>query len=415
MQSNHSHSEVHLQELRLFLEEICCNLCRFRHVEEDGVAPETVRISQTAYLGMPGLFADIRVKLPDRPPYFVEVKYGCPPEQIVAHLGRKYGLRAAPQGGPSKVILVVDSHRHADWPQVQRRIEADLQPSLKLEIWDEERLSGLINSHFDTKLDSVSSEDAVIELRTALTRAKGQYAFGSDWTGSELETHLLWHFGFWRLKQLREKNGLISRAILPPGMYREVAVLIADLCSFSSYVRDTPDDAVVRHALTSFYSKARYEVLNTGGMLYQFVGDEVIALYGIPDQTGDYLQSALECARALVDIGNSVSHEWQRHIDRVQTAEGVHIGMALGEVQVVSLQPFSRAHLSTVSDGINMAARLLLPAGPSDIVVSNAFFQALETETQAPFLQLDPIDAHNVGRINAWRLPLASPAAPHPQ
>ena len=27
------------------------------------------------------------------------------------------------------------------------------------EIWDKERLSGLINSHFDTKLDSVSSED----------------------------------------------------------------------------------------------------------------------------------------------------------------------------------------------------------------------------------------------------------------
>ncbi len=103
------------------------------------------------------------------------------------------------------------------------------------EIWDEERLSGLINSHFDTKLDSVSSADAVIELRTALTRAKGRYAFGSDWTGSELQTHLLWHFGFWRLKQLRETNGLLSRAILPPGMYREVAVLIADLCSFSSY------------------------------------------------------------------------------------------------------------------------------------------------------------------------------------
>ena len=414
MQAIRGQGEMHVQELRLFLEEICCNLCRFRHVEEEGVAPETVRICQTAYLGMPGLFADIRVTLPGRPPYFVEVKYGIPPEQIVTQLGRKYGARAIPLAGPSKVILVVDAKRHADWLQCQRRIEADLQPALQLELWDEERLSGLISSHFDTKIDSVSSEADVIELRTALTRAKGRYAFGNDWTGSELETHLLWHFGFWRLKQLREKSGLISRAILPPGMYREVAVLIADLCSFSSYVRDTPDDSVVRHALTSFYSKARYEVLNTGGMLYQFVGDEVIALYGIPDQTEDYLQSALDCARSLLDIGNSVSHEWQRHIDRVQTAEGVHIGMALGEVQVVALQPFSRAHLSTVSDGINMAARLLAAAGPSDIVVSNAFYQALEADAQAPFLQLEPVDAHNVGRINAWRLPLACQPAPHP-
>lgn len=413
MHSSHSQTESHLQELRLFIEEICCNLCRFRHVEEDGVDPEAVRISQTAYLGVPGAFADIRVKVPDHPPYFVEVKYGYPSERIMASLGRKYGVHAPPLAGPSKIVLVIDARRYSDWPNIQHQIEADLQPGLKLEIWDEERLSVLIQDHFDMKIDSVVHEEDVVELRTALDRAKGRYAFGAEWTGNELETSLMWHFGFWRLKQLREKNGLISRAILPPGQYHKVAILIADLSSFSSYVRDTPDDAVVRHALTSFYSKARYEVLNTGGMLYQFVGDEVIALYGIPDQPGDYLQSALECARSLVDIGNSVSSEWQRHIDRVQTAAGVHIGMALGDVQVVSLRPFSRAHLGAVSDGINMAARLLAHAGPSDVVASNAFFQALETEAQAPFTQIEPVDAHNVGRINAWRMSLAYAPPPH--
>ena len=187
-------------------------------------------------------------------------------------------------------------------------------------------------------------------------------------------------------------------------MYRDVAVLIADVCSFSSYVRDTPNDEVVRNALTSFYSKARYEILNTGGMLYQFVGDEVIGLYGIPDSTDGYLKSALDCARSLTQVGVSVCHDWQQHIDRVQAAEGVHIGMSLGDVQVVSLRPFGRAHLGAVSDGINMAARFLAYARQGEVVASNAFFQALAPDLQAEFTRLDPLDARNLGRINAWRL-----------
>src|SRR5262249_10939552 len=154
-------------------------------------------------------------------------------------------------------------------------------------------------------------------------------AFGgpslAEYTNEPLKSALLWHFGFWRLRQLRESRGLTPREIVPPGLYRGVAVLLADLCAFSSYVRDTPDDDVVRHCLTSFYSKARYQIINQGGMVYQFVGDQVIALFGVPDQRPGFVKEALDTAHALVDIGNSISNHWQRHIDRVQTSGGVHI------------------------------------------------------------------------------------------
>ena len=74
---------------RLFLEEICCNLCRFQHVAEDGVAPEAVRIDQECYLGLPKAFADIRVQVPGAAPYFVEVDWGLgdfvAPDRIASH------------------------------------------------------------------------------------------------------------------------------------------------------------------------------------------------------------------------------------------------------------------------------------------------------------------------------------------
>jgi|SoiMethySBSTD1v2_1073268.scaffolds.fasta_scaffold689260_2 adenylate cyclase len=77
------------EKLRLFLEEICCNLCRFSEAAEHGVFPEEVRIAQESFLGTPQAHADIRVDVSDRLSYFVEVKYGYSRSQIVSSLARK--------------------------------------------------------------------------------------------------------------------------------------------------------------------------------------------------------------------------------------------------------------------------------------------------------------------------------------
>lgn len=395
--------ERHMRELRLFVEEICCNLCRFRHVHQDGVAPESVKVNQEVDLGIPEAFADIRVQVPGCAPYFVEVKYGYPAERIAAHLSRKYGPNTPGLEAASKLVLVVDSQSHENWPAIEEQVRSRIWDGTKLEVWDDRRLLSLIREHFDVDIDSIS-EGKVAELRTAIDKAKGLYAFGTEWTNDSLQSSLLWHLGFWRIKQLREKHGLNSRSIVPPSIYKSVAVILADLSSFSSYVRDTRDPNVVHHCLTSFYAKSRYEILNTGGMLLQFVGDEVIGLYGIPDSRTAYFQAALECARALVDIGNSVSNEWQRHLDRIQNARGVHIGMAVGDIQIVPLRPFGRADIGAVSDAINMAARLLGDAGPSEIVVSNTFYQGLDEKSQAGFQELGAVEARNMGTIKAWKM-----------
>jgi hypothetical protein len=100
-------------ELRLFLEEICCNLCRFRHVSDDGIAPERVRIDQEVYLGVEGAFADIRVQAPGVAPYFVEVKFAYAPDRVVRTLARKYGPGSAAQADAARVVLVYDTRPRA--------------------------------------------------------------------------------------------------------------------------------------------------------------------------------------------------------------------------------------------------------------------------------------------------------------
>ena len=93
-------------------------------------------------------------------------------------------------------------------------------------------------------------------------------------------------------------------------------VLLCDLCSFSSFVRDTSDPHLIRRKLTELYSLARHTIHNAGGVMYQFVGDEAVALFGLHEPPEVAAGKALACAQALFGIGHAISDAWQRALDK---------------------------------------------------------------------------------------------------
>jgi adenylate cyclase len=400
-------STQYLRQLRLFGEEICCEICRFRHVELEKVPPDCVEVSREVDLGTPGSFADIVVEPRGLPPYILEVKFGYPADRMLKHLTRKYAGDAASRLGANKLVLVLDTQQYAGWDRLYGQIRDAVSKDLAIEIWDEPRLLALIRECFGITLAGISV-DTLRDLRFTIDQAKWRYAYEGQFADSPLQSSLLWHFGFWRLRQLHREHGLAPDDVLLPRRYRAVVVLLADLSSFSSFVRDTRDEEVVRTALTTFYSNSRYAIMNAGGMMYQFVGDEVVSLFGVPEADPSYVQRALQCARDLVQIGNSVTNKWQREIDRVQTRGGVHIGMAMGDVEVVPLRPFCRNHIGVIGDAINMAARLTAAASSGEIITSNTFFQMLSEADQAKFTEIEPIEARNIGLIKSWKLSMPS-------
>ena len=99
-----------------------------------------------------------------------------------------------------------------------------------------------------------------------------------------------------------------------------------------------------------------------------------------------------------------MANEWQRHIDQIQSAAGVHIAMAIGTLQMLSLRPLSRTHMGAVADAINLAARLNGVAACDEIVVSNMLYQRLPHAARDGFRELEAVDARNIGRVRAWKL-----------
>src|SRR5262245_23135663 len=112
-------SKNQLGELRLLLEELCCDLCRFEHVIADNLAPEAIRIDREYWLGTAGAYADIKVAPAGRPAYFVEVKFGYRTDSLVRHLLRKYATPVPAATTARKIILVVDRAGRPDWDRIE--------------------------------------------------------------------------------------------------------------------------------------------------------------------------------------------------------------------------------------------------------------------------------------------------------
>lgn len=394
---------------RLLMESVCSDIVRFHHSKGDPAQFEAVRIDREYGLGTPDAFADLRVDPRDEPAYFLEVKYGYDAATILSHIKRKYGSVTDAIGDVRKVVLVAETARYEDWPSVEAALRASLPTDLSLDVWGEAKLQDLIGQCFRRTIPSFDESD-LVSIRGIIDEGKERLAFGDQepttYAERVLRQSLLWHFGAWRLRELRHlKEGDGFTQIVPPGVYENVVVLMADLSSFSRYVRDTPDDETVRQSLTNFYEKSRYQVINAGGMLVQFVGDEVVALFGIPDRRSGYVEAAVHTAIRLLDIGASVSHDWQRRIDHVQSRRGVHIGMAMGQVQVVAMRSLDNARIATIGDCLNIAARLLPVAESGEVVISNVLRHALRNSDYATE-QLEPVEVRNLGTLQPWRLVL---------
>ena len=235
-----AHTET--RQVRLFVEELCADLVRFIHVS-DGLALEDIKVQREVRL-RGGTFADISVQPPGQQSYYVEVNYGYTRDQTRFSLRRKYGSSAP----GSKVILVVEESSE----DLEAELRSVIHEKLDLEIWSEKDLLLRIEQCFGLKLESLEI-DMLASIRQSVDNAKWRHAFGEKLEGHPLQTQLLWHYGFWRLRQLHEQYSLPPDEVILQKTYHNVVVLMADLCSFSSYGRDTADERDVRAALTGFY------------------------------------------------------------------------------------------------------------------------------------------------------------------
>lgn len=155
----------------------------------------------------------------------------------------------------------------------------------------------------------------------------------------------------------------------PATELRHVAVIFADLSNFTRLAGELWAEDM--HKLLNRYFEVTDEVIaQFGGTIDKHMGDNVMALFGAPTAHSDDPERAMRAALEIRKRIAALSQELGQELE-------VHIGIASG--QVIASTTGSRLHkaYTVIGESVNLAARLQDLAGPSEIIVSDSFYQAV--------------------------------------
>ncbi|HWQ24769.1 MAG TPA: AAA family ATPase, partial [Gaiellaceae bacterium] len=158
----------------------------------------------------------------------------------------------------------------------------------------------------------------------------------------------------------------------PPAERREprserkfATALFADLVG-STALAEREDPEVVRSVVGRAFERLVREIERYGGVTEKFVGDAVLAIFGVPTAHEDDPERAI---RAALDMQASIA-ELNRELAAERGLElSVRIGIEAGEVLVELDRVTGSRERMLTGDAVNTAARLQAAADPGQIIV----------------------------------------------
>ena len=162
-------------------------------------------------------------------------------------------------------------------------------------------------------------------------------------------------------------------AITLGGDKRPVAVLFSDIRGFTPLAAAMKPDETAR-LLTEYFTEMVECVFRHGGTLDKFIGDAVMAQWGAPISEPDDADRALEAAIEMMRSLERLNTRW-RADGRPELQIG--IGLNYGEAFAGNIGSERRLEFTVIGDTVNTANRLCAWAERGEILVSQAFRQAL--------------------------------------
>ena len=159
-------------------------------------------------------------------------------------------------------------------------------------------------------------------------------------------------FGRYVSPEVRDEI-LAGRASLA-GDLREVTILFADLRDFTPWVEASPAGEVVA-GLNEYFTEMDAAIRAQGGLVLQFIGDEIEAVFGAPGADAQHAAYALAAARDMqlrLDAWNTR----RRAQGKAELQHG--IGIHTGTVLAGNIGSSERMSYALVGDAVNVASRI---------------------------------------------------------
>ena len=144
---------------------------------------------------------------------------------------------------------------------------------------------------------------------------------------------------------------------------RTVSVVFSDI-SGSTSLSQRLDPEIFRRVMSRYFEEMRTVLERHGGRVEKFIGDAVMAVFGIPTIHED---DALRAVRAADDMRSALELLNVELMDEAGVTMSLRTGVNTGEV--VAGDP--SAGTLVTGDAVNIAARLESAAKPGEILIGN--------------------------------------------
>jgi len=193
---------------------------------------------------------------------------------------------------------------------------------------------------------------------------------------------------------------LMGSAIELGGEERECTILFSDLRGFTS-LSEGRSPVEILALLNRYFSRMTAVVDANGGVVDKFIGDALMALFGVPVAAEDAAARAVATALGMQDALAELNEEFGLTSSAFSRQLRIGMGLATGEVVAGNMGSTERLNYTVIGDAVNLASRLegLSKAYRVATVVSEA---TLAAAAHPPALELDRVRVQ--GQIEIHRV-----------
>ena len=179
-------------------------------------------------------------------------------------------------------------------------------------------------------------------------------------------------------------------------MRKTVTVVFSDVVEFTA-LSETLDAESVRRVMSLYFDDMRRVIGRHGGLVEKFIGDALMAVFGVPELHEDdalrAVRAAAQMRAALSDLNEQFRANWGITI---ASRTGVNTG------EVVTVESPMEQRLAT-GDAINVAARLEQSAAAGEIFLGETTYRLVRDAVVADSVPPLTVKGKSAPLL-AWRL-----------
>ncbi|MBE9561806.1 MAG: adenylate/guanylate cyclase domain-containing protein [Proteobacteria bacterium] len=162
------------------------------------------------------------------------------------------------------------------------------------------------------------------------------------------------------------------------GEEREITILFADLRNYTSTSEKlTPNQTI--EMLHVYLDIATTAIAEAGGVVVNFIGDAVMAIFNAPDEQPDHTYRATQAGLTIQTMAALYQQDRDDDIPALHFGVGINTGKAI----IGNIGAQWHYQYTAIGDSVNVASRICSHARPNEVLIGARTFEFVQDKVTA--------------------------------